>query len=417
MRRKADLIITGANQIVTVAGNGKPRHGTGMTDLGIIPHGAVAVSHGKIVWTGPEIELQDAVIPANTAQTVDAAGCTVLPGFVDPHTHLIFAGTREDEFADKIAGVPYMEIAAKGGGIKRTVRTTREASLETLINIGKNRLDHALKLGITCVEIKSGYGLDTDTELKMLRAANALRQSTDMEIVTTFLGAHEVPPGADKGLYLDTVCHEMIPLVARENLASYCDVFCERGVYTVDEARRVLTTGLEYGLKPKIHADQMTNFGGAGLAGELGAVSADHIDYTDTDGIDAMIRGGVIGVILPGAVFFLGLTRYPPVREMIQRGLPLALATDFNPGSCFSQNLHLMTTLACTQCRMTIPETICAITLNAAHAVGKGDVCGSIEVGKRGDLVILDTPEYEMIPYHFGHNHVRQVICNGKIID
>lgn len=417
MRCEADLIVTGANQVVTVAGNGKARCGAEMSDLGIISRGAVAINKGKIVWAGPESALKDAVILANNTRTVDAGGGAVLPGFVDPHTHMIFAGTREDEFADKIAGVPYMEIAAKGGGIKRTVKTTREASLETLIKIGKARLDHALKLGITCVEIKSGYGLDTETELKMLRAADAVRQSSEAEVVTTFLGAHEVPPGADKGEYLDTVCNEMIPRVAEESLASYCDVFCEKGVYTVEEARRVLTTGLEYGLRPKIHADQMTNFGGAVLAGELGAVSADHIDYTDTEGIDAMIQGSVIGVILPGAVFFLGLTRYPPVREMIQRGLPLALATDFNPGSCFSQNLHLMTTLACTQCRMTIPEAICAITLNAAYAVGKGDVCGSIEVGKRGDLVILDTPEFEMIPYHFGHSHIRQVICNGKIVD
>jgi imidazolonepropionase len=414
--QQADLLITNTAQVVTVAGHGRPKRRKEMTNLECIPNGAVAAMQGKIVWTGPETELQSHVSMVPGSREIDADGAAVLPGLVDCHTHLVFAGTREDEFAQKIAGVPYMEIAARGGGIKRTVRSTRAATLETLVNEGRKRIRNSLLFGVTSVEIKSGYGLDMDTEYKMLRAAGHLQDEFDMELPRTFLGAHEIPPGRDRNDYLEELCSVMIPYVAREKLAEFCDVFCEKGVYTEDEARKVLTTGLKYGLKPKIHADQMTSGNGTRLAAELHAISADHLDYISEANTEALVSSGTIGVLLPGAVFFLGLKQYPPVRKLIESGLPVAISTDFNPGSCMTQNLHMIMTIACTRCRMTIEEAITACTLNAAFAEDRGHVCGSIEPGKRADLVILDTPHYETLPYHFGHNHVRKVICGGKLV-
>ncbi len=416
MKQKADLVVLNSRQVVTVAGNGSPKAGAKMSELGIVPDGAVAVYEQKIVWVGSTKNWKDAVNLANDAQILDAEGGAILPGLVDCHTHLIFAGTREDEFSMKIAGIPYMEIARKGGGIKRTVTHTRNATEDQLFEIAQQRLRQAVRFGITCIEIKSGYGLEMETELKMLRVAQKLRNTCPVEIVSTFLGAHEVPQNMDKETYLHEVCSSMIPQVASENLAEFCDVFCEAGVFTVEEAERVLQTGCRYGLKPKIHADQITAFKGAQLAGALRATSADHLDYTDPEGISAIRDSDTVAVLLPGSVFFLGQKKYPPARQMISDGLVIALATDFNPGSCMTQNIHLITTIACAQCKMTIPEAITAITLNAAYAIGRGDRCGSIETGKRADLIILDTPSFEMIPYHFGHNHVRHVLCNGHLM-
>ncbi|MBN1355699.1 imidazolonepropionase [bacterium] len=411
--KQADLVITNTAEIITVSGNGRPKRGKEMSNLEIIPRGAVACNRGRIVWVGPETDMDRYVSIEPDAVHVDAENGAILPGLVDCHTHLIFAGSRENEFAQKIAGVPYMEIAAAGGGIKSTVRATRAASVADLVAAGRQRIREGFSFGVTAHEIKSGYGLDTESELKILRAARDLRSEMNMELPRTFLGAHEIPPKTGRREYLDLVCEEMIPRVAREGLAEFCDVFCEKGVFSVEEARRVLNTGLLHGLSPKIHAEQLSNSGGTVLAAELNAVSADHLDYIDDDGIHALIRSGTIGVLLPGAVFFLGLNRYAPARKMIDSGMTIALSTDFNPGSCMSQNLPLIMTIACTQCRMTIQEAISACTLNAAFAAGRGTVCGSIEPGKRADLIILDTPAYSMIPYHFGHNHVRHVFCGG----
>ncbi len=408
----ADLIIRNTSQVVTVAGNGKPKKGAEMKSLKVIDRGAVAVSNGKIVWTGAEKSLPEPF--ANAARTIDAEGCAVLPGLVDCHTHLVFSGTREDEFAQKIAGVPYMEIAAKGGGIKRTVRTTRAASEQELLALAEHRIREFLKFGVTCMEFKSGYGLDLETEQKILTVAGRAAAKFPIAYARTFLGAHEIPPGKSRREYLDEVCNRMIPRIAEENLAEFCDVFCEKKVFSVPESRRVLETGLKHGLAPKIHTDQMTSIGGTELAAELEAVSADHLDHITDSGISALIQSGTIGVILPGAVFFLGLNQYAPARKMMDSGMAIAISTDFNPGSCMSQNLHLMMTIACTQCRMTVEEVITACTLNAAFAMGRGKICGSIEPGKRADLIILDTDRYEMLPYHFGHNHVRTVICAGQ---
>jgi imidazolonepropionase len=410
----ADLVITNTSQVITLSGPDSPRTGGQMSELGIVHRGAIAVAGGRIVWVGPEKELPAYVKVNRMTRTINACRCAVLPGFVESHTHLVFAGTREEEFSRKIAGIPYMQIASEGGGIKRTVRDTRSASEEMLYKTGIERIREALRFGITTIEIKSGYGLDFESEKKILKVAKLLGETTPVEIVNTFLGAHEIPYDKGKADYLDEICYEMIPYIAEHKLAEFCDVFCEKGVFSLDEAERVLKAGIKHGLQPKIHADQMTLGGGAELAARLGAVSADHLDYTSARGIRAMSENKVVGVLLPGAVFFLGLDRYPPAREMISGGVPVALSTDFNPGSCMSLNIHLMMTIACVRCRMTIPETITATTINAACAVNRQDITGSLSPGKRADIVILDCSLPEMIPYHFGHNHVRHVFCSGR---
>ena len=412
----ADFVIKNTSQVLTLFGVDSPRKGNQMSDLGIIQDGAVAAEGGRIVWVGPEKELSKHVEISPATKIVDACKCAVMPGFVEPHTHLIFAGTREEEFSRKIAGVPYMQIASEGGGIKKTVRDTRAASAESLYVSGLERIREALKFGITTIEIKSGYGLDFETEIKMLEVAKRLKETTPVEVVSTFLGAHEVPFDKDKTSYLDEVCFEMIPYVAEHKLAEFCDVFCEKGVYSVDESERVLLEGLKHGLIPKIHADQMTSGGGAELAARVGAISAEHLDHISSEGIKALSKNNVIGVLLPGSVFFLGLDKYAPVRELISEGVPLALSSNFNPGSSMSLNIHLMMTIACLKYRMTIPETIVATTINAACAINRQHIIGSLSPGKRADIVILDCPLPEMIPYHFGHNHVRHVYCSGKLV-
>lgn len=412
----ADLVIKNTSQVLTLSGADSPRKREEMSKLGIIKKGAVVVVDGKIAWVGPENEISKHVCICSATKIVDAEKCAVMPGFVEPHTHLIFAGTREEEFSRKIAGVSYMQIASEGGGIKKTVRDTRSASAEQLYVEGLERIREALKLGITTIEIKSGYGLNFETEIKMLEVAKRLKETTPIEIVCTFLGAHEVPFDKDKVNYIDEVCSEMIPYVAEHKLAEFCDVFCEKGVYSVEESERVLLEGLKHGLIPKIHADQMTAGGGAELAARIGAVSAEHLDYISSDGIKALSENNVIGVLLPGSVFFLGLDKYAPAREMISEGVPLALSSNFNPGSSMSLNIHLMMTIACLKYRMTIPETIVATTINAACAINRQHIIGSLSPGKRADIVILDCPSPEMIPYHFGHNHVRHVFCSGKFV-
>jgi len=414
MQQIADLIIKNTSQILCFTGLNSPRSGSLMSQTGSVEKGCLAVKEDTIIWVGPEEMLEHNIKTHENTQIIDACANAVLPGFVEAHTHLVFGGTREEEFSQKIAGVPYMQIAAEGGGIKRTVKDTRAASAEKLFTLGQDRVREALKLGITSIEIKSGYGLDFNTEMKLLSTACELNKKTPAKIVTTFLGAHEIPIDRSKEDYLDDVCNNMIPYVAKNNLAQFCDVFCEKGVYSVAEAERVLKTGLEYGLKPKIHADQMTCGGGASMAARLKAISADHLDYTDKQGINDLVRAGTVGVLLPGAVFFLGLKQYPPVRDMINAGLPIALSTDFNPGSCMSLNLHMIMTIACVTCRMTLAEVFNAVTVNAACAINLQNETGSLQEGKKADFIILDCPNPEMIPYNFGHNHVLHVYCNGR---
>jgi imidazolonepropionase len=342
----------------------------------------------------------------------------VTPGFIDSHTHLLFAGTREEEFELRIRGATYQEIAARGGGIKSTVEKTRRASKEELIAAGKKNLDRMLSLGTTTAEAKTGYGLSTKEEIKMLEALQALSRAHPLEIVPTFLGAHEIPPeyAGKKEEYVRLVIEEMIPAVAEKKLAVFCDVFCEKGVFSLEESRRILEAAKRYGMLPKLHADELTPLGGAELAAEVGAVSADHLLFISEKGMEAMAEKGVIATLLPGTAFFLFMGRYAPARRMIAKGVTVALATDFNPGSCMTESLPLITTLACTQMRMTPAEALLGVTLNAAKALRREKEIGSLEPGKQADFVILDVPDYRHLSYHFGVNHVEKVIKKGRLI-
>ena len=416
MIREADLLVENAAQLLTLSPS--PRAGDAEGKLGVIPDGTLAAKDGRLVWAGPAGEAAKQVSLSSNAKEVDASGKVVLPGFIDSHTHLIFAGTREKEFELRLQGASYQEIAAKGGGIKSTVEKTRRASREELVQIGKKHLDSMLSLGTTTVEAKTGYGLSTRDEIKMLEALRDLAREHPVEIVPTFLGAHEIPPeyAGKTGDYVRLVIDEMIPAVAEKKLALFCDVFCEKGVFSLEQSRRILEAGKRFGLTPKLHADELTPLGGAELAAEIGAVSADHLLFISEKGMEAMAGKGVVATLLPGTAFFLFLGRYAPARQMISKGVTVALATDFNPGSCMTQSLPLITTIACTQMRMTPAEAILGITLNAAKALRKEKEIGSLEAGKQGDLVILDIPDYRHLSYHFGVNHVWKVMKKGRIV-
>lgn len=411
-----ELIIENAAQLVTLAGPLRPRVGSEMRELGIINNGAVLSRNGVIVAVGATSE----VLPqaGSNAIRVDASGLVVMPGFIDAHTHPVFAGTREDEYEMRAAGLSYQQIAARGGGIRSTVRKTRAASEDELVEMALPRVRLLLEHGTTTVEAKSGYGLTVEDELKILRVIRRLDAATPLEFIPTFLGAHEIPDEhrGDREDYIRLVIEEMLPQVAAEGLARYCDVFCESHVFTVTESRRVLSRARELGLGLRIHAEQLTLSGGAVLAAELGASSADHLEWTDDEAISALRRAGVVAVLLPGAVFNLGLTRYAPARAMIEAEVPVALATDFNPGSSPTPSMQMILSIACTQMRMTPAEAITAATLNAAHSLGCASRLGSIEVGKQADFVVFDCPDYRQIPYLFGINHALVVIKSGAAV-
>lgn len=412
-----DQAIVRAAQLVLIEEDGvQDCRGASFSHPRIIEDGAVGWRGERIVWTGTTSGLLEVLPPDSPVTLHDAHGCVVTPGLIDAHTHLVFDGTREDEFEARIAGKSYMEISREGGGIKRTVRQTRQADLSRLIETGLQRLDAVLDLGVTTVEIKSGYGLNTETELKMLRAARSMNERHPVDVVTTFLGAHDIPPDTSREAYLSTVVDEMIPAVVDEGLAEFCDVFMEKGVFTAKETRNILEAAMRAGLRPKLHADQLSDSGGARLAAIMGAVSADHLNFTSTEGIESLAASACIGVLLPGSDFFLGLTHYPAARDMIGKGVAVALATDFNPGSCMTFNLPLIMTIACTQMRMTPAETLTAVTQNAAAAIGRSDSLGSLRRGKQADFVLFQCSNYPMICYHFGTNHVRNVFKRGKLV-
>jgi len=415
MKPEADILIENAAQLLTLANSGIEKNPEDR--LGIIPGGAVAIKNGRILWAGPGNQLKEFVAASLGVTKIDASGKVVMPGFIDSHTHLIFAGTREKEFELRIQGATYQEIAAQGGGIKSTVQKTREASKEELVAIGQKHLDTMLSLGTTTVEAKSGYGLSLPDEIKMLEALRELDRTHFVDIVPTFLGAHEIPPeyAGRKDDYVRLVIEEMIPAVGEKKLAVFCDVFCEEGVFSLDDSRRILKAGKRFGLTPKIHADELTPLGGAELAAEVGAASADHLLFISEKGMGAMAEKGVVATLLPGTAFFLFLGRYAPARRMIEKGVTVALASDFNPGSCMTQSLPLITTIACTQMRMTPAEALLGITINAAKALKKDHEIGSLEPGKQADLLILDIPDYRHLSYHFGINPVWKVIKKGKL--
>ena len=416
MKPPADLIIENAAQVLTLTAEGASPKAE--EKLALLPQGAVAMAKGQIAWVGPQKQLSRHIELSAMPQRIDASGKVVFPGFIDSHTHLLFAGSREQEFELRLQGATYQEIAAKGGGIKSTVQKTRQASKEELVLRGKKNLDTMLSLGTTTVEAKSGYGLSTRDEMKMLEAIRDLGQNHPVEIVPTFMGAHEIPPeyAGRKEDYVRLVVEEMIPAVAEKNLARFCDVFCEKGVFSIDDSRRILEAGKRWNLLPKIHADELTPLGGAELAAEVGAVSADHLLFASEKGMEAMAAKGVVATLLPGTAFFLFLGQYAPARKMISKGVTVALASDFNPGSCMTQSLPLITTIACTQMRMTPAEAVLGITLYAAKALKREKEIGSLEVGKKADLVILDIPDYRYLSYHFGVNHVWKVIKEGKVV-
>ncbi len=416
---QADLIIEGAAELVTLRGNAsRPRRGEEMRELAIIRQGALAARRGKIVWVGPTADLLTSVRPMAFSKLIDAYDKTVMPGLVDPHTHLVFAGSRENEFAMRIQGQTYQEIAAAGGGINATVAATRNASKQELKTTARKVLNRMLTLGTTTVEAKSGYGLDLETELKMLEVIRELNEGGPVTVIPTFMGAHEVPPEyrQQSDAYADLVVTRMIPEVAARRLARFCDVFCETGVFTVEQSERILRAAQNAGLEPRVHADELTDLGGAAMAARIKARTADHLLFATDDGIRQMAGAGVIAVLLPGTAYFLHMQRYARARDMMAAGVPVALATDFNPGSCMTESMPLILNLACTQMRMLPAEAITAATINAAWAIGEEDCAGSLEVGKQADTLILDAPNHEHLCYHFGVNLVETVVKNGKVV-
>jgi imidazolonepropionase len=408
------LIIHHAAQLICVASDSLSRRGPEMGRLDVIPDGAVVISDGVIQWVGRTSDLPP--IPPD-AEVLDASGKVVLPGFIDSHTHLIFAGSRENEFEQRLQGKTYEQIAAGGGGINATVQQVRRASKEELKAATRRRLQRLLGFGVTTVEIKSGYGLTLADELKCLEVIAELNQEGPCELVPTFLGAHAVPTefhGNREG-YIRLLLDEMLPEVSRRRLAEFCDVFCERGAFTAEESERILKRASELEMKLKVHADEFSSSGGAELAARLRAVSADHLLCITDAGIKALERSGTVATLLPGTAFFLGLN-YAPARRLIEAGLPVALASDCNPGTCPTENLPLIGSLACTQMKMLPAEVVTALTLNAAAALDRSDRLGSIEVGKQADLIVCDVPDYRQLFYHFGVSHVWRVIKRGRVV-
>jgi imidazolonepropionase len=417
MEGKIDLLIRNASELLTIKGEKRARTEWGMNELGIIKGGSIAVSGDKIYAVGTDEEIEWIVDISPDTKVIHAEGKTVMPGFVDPHTHIIFHGSREDELHMKLEGKTYLEILSIGGGIHRTVRDTRRASNKELHDAANKVLNRMLSFGTTTVEAKSGYGLDTETEIRSLEVIKKLNNEHLVDLVPTFLGAHAIPHEYKfKGdRYVDRIIEDMLPKVGEKKLAEFCDVFCEQDVFSVDQARRILLAGKEHGLTPKIHADEIVRLGGTELACEVGAISASHLMKSSDIGIMDMALKGVIGVLLPGTIFALMQKEYPRARAMIDSGVPIALATDFN-ANCWTESMQFVISLACHQMGMLPSEAIVASTINAAYGINRGDDIGSLEVGKKADIIILDCPNHLHIPYRFGGNLVESVIKGGKVV-
>jgi imidazolonepropionase len=410
-----NLIIKNAAELVTCSGF-RAKRGREMQDLHVIPDGAVVIRDGIITAVGRSAEVLDG-FDQSGYMIVDAENRAVLPGFVDSHTHFVFGGYRAEEFAWRLRGDSYMDIMQRGGGIVSTVAATRAASKEQLVESGFRRLDSMLSFGVTTVEGKSGYGLDRDTEIKQLEAMAAIDANHPLDVVRTFLGAHAVPSdyrGREEG-FIDFLIMDVLPVVAERKLAEFCDIFCEKNVFSIEQSRKLLLKAVEYGLRIKIHADEIVRFGGAELAAELGAVSADHLLQASDEGIRDMARSGVICTLLPATAFSLKES-FARGRFMIDNGCAVALASDLNPGSCFSESIPLIVALSTLYMGITPEETISALTINGAAALGRADSIGSIDVGKRGDLVIHEFPSYRFIPYHIAVSTAEQVIKSGNIV-
>lgn len=409
-----NIIIKNASQVVTCSGFAG-KCGKDMNNLHVIENGTVIVTDGII----SHVLKQGEAIPINESdyKVISAEGKALLPGFVDSHTHFVFGGYREEEFSWRMRGDSYMDIMNRGGGIVNTTRATREASEDELYASGKMRLDAMMKLGITTVEGKSGYGLDKDTELKQLRVMRRLNDEHPMDIVSTFMGAHATPAEwkGREDEFLDFNINEVMPIVAKEKLAECADIFCEKNVFSIEQSRRYLKAARELGFELKIHADEIVRFGGAELAAELGCLSADHLLQASDEGIEAMAKAGVVSTILPLTAFSLR-EEFARARTMIDSDCIVALATDLNPGSSFSASAPLLFALACIYMKMSPEEAVTAFTINGAAAVGKADKIGSIDVGKQGDFVLLQFPSYKFLPYHVGMNIVDTVIKKGEVV-
>lgn len=407
------LAVVNCAQVVTLAGPARPRVGAELRELGIVAQGGMFVRDGRIEKVGSTDEIE-ALIDANTT-VVDAREQVLMPGFVDAHTHPVFAGTRVEEFEERAKGATYQEIAARGGGIQYTVNATRATYEEVLAYESWRYSEWFLRSGTTTIEAKSGYGLSLEDELKILRVIKRLDESTPLRYVPTFLGAHSVPPEykSRREQYVSLLIDEMLPAVAREKLAEYCDVFCEDKVFTTDEAWKILSAARCHGLGLRMHADQLSLSGGAQLAAELGTVTADHLEHTDVAGIAALKRANVQPVLLPGSVYALGSTHYPAARDMIDAGLAVVLATDFNPGSSPTPSIPMILSLAATHMKMTPAEAITATTINASYSLNRGHELGSLEPGKIADFVIHACHDYRELAYFFGIEHASQVYCAG----
>ena len=407
----SSLLIKNISQLATLASANKPKTGDSMRDAGYINDACVFIKDGVIAFAGEKSKA-----PKKVDEIIDADGCCVTPGLIDAHTHPVFSKTREDEFVMRIMGKTYMEIASEGGGIMSSVRHLRETSKGDLKEITRKHLDDFLSNGTTTIEAKSGYGLNLDDEIKSLEILKELNEEHAIEIIPTFLGAHTIPAEYknNREEFIRIVIDEMLPKVANRHLAKYCDIFCEKGVFTVGESKRILMRAKELGMGIRIHSDEFEAIGGTELAGELKAVSADHLTAITDSGIKALKENGVIPILLPATSFFLGHGHYAPARKMIDEGLPIAIATDFNPGSSMTNSLQMAMTIACINMKLLPEEALCACTVNAAWSLGLPNELGSIEEGKRADLVIWDTPNFRQVVYHFGVNHANTVIKAGR---
>ena len=411
-----NLIIKNASELVTCKGNA-PKRGTEMFNIGIIKDGAVVVENGIITAVGTTDEILSKYDEKNY-RVIDASNKAVLPGFIDSHTHLVFGGYRADEFSWRLRGDTYMSIMERGGGITNSVRATRERSLEDLVEVGRKRLHKMMQFGVTTVEGKSGYGLDSDTEIKQLEAMKILNNEEPIDIVSTFLGPHSVLPeykGKEEE-FIDFMINDVLPIVKEKNLAEFADIFCEKNVFSVEQSRRFLKAAKDMGFKLKIHADEIVQLGGAELAAELGAVSADHLLQASDKGIEDMAKAGVICSLLPITAFSLK-EEYARARYMIDKNCAVSLATDLNPGSCFSNSIPLLIAISAIYMGLSIEEIITALTINAAAAVDRADSVGSLEIGKKADIIILEYPSINFLPYHVGVNIVETVIKNGEVVN
>jgi imidazolonepropionase len=410
-----NLFIKNIGQLVTVSAHGKAyKAGREMRELNVIENAAIAIEGGIIQRIGPTATLE----VSSDIDVLDAGNRVALPGFVDSHTHVVFAGSRENEFALRAEGKSYQDIANAGGGILSTMDATRAATKKELLRSAGRRLNEMMQHGTTTAEIKTGYGLSVDGEMKMLDVLHDLRRDHYMTIVPTFLGAHAFPPEfkEDRNGYVELIVNRMLPYVGEKQLAVFCDVFCDNGYFDLHQTEQILLEAKRFGLIPKIHSDQLSAIGGTELGVQLNAASVDHLEYLNAKGIEALKRSSTIATILPGSSFFLG-SPYAPARSIIDANVPLAIATDFNPGSTMSSSMPMMLTIACTQMHMTPEEAISASTINGAAALGLSHEIGSIEIGKEADIVLYDTPNYRYIPYHYGSNHVWKIVKNGTVLE